>query len=137
MKIFVDTSAWYAVLVKSDTNHQRAAKYFSQELEAKKYFVTTNFILDETITRLRYDVSPEKAVEFYRLAMKAEKENTLRIVTIDYDVQEKAIEVLAKYRDHRFSFTDCTSFIVARKEKADNIFAFDEDFRVMGFNVQP
>jgi len=44
--IFVDTSAWYALANEKDINHA-LARQFSAE---NRRLVTTNFVIDETIT---------------------------------------------------------------------------------------
>ena len=50
-KIFVDTSAWYAIADPSDRNHQSALSYRNQI--ARKYkLVISNYILDELYTLL-------------------------------------------------------------------------------------
>jgi len=52
--IFVDTSAWYAVEVEDDVNHEAACKFLSIISSGKHGIsVTTDYILDETLTLLR------------------------------------------------------------------------------------
>ncbi|MBU1488145.1 hypothetical protein KKH56_08895 [bacterium] len=40
-------------------------------------------------------------------------------------------------KDQCFSIVDCTSFVIAKKLKVDEVFAFDEDFATMKFVVHP
>ena len=44
--IFVDSSAWYALVNARDKNHLAAKRF----LEASHRLLTTNFVVDETIT---------------------------------------------------------------------------------------
>ena len=46
--IFVDTSAWFAAYVPSDPQH-RAVR---EEIEAAPRLVTTDYVIDETLTLL-------------------------------------------------------------------------------------
>ena len=48
--VFVDTSAWFAAVVPSDPNHPRAANWLAANSEV---LITTDYILDETLTLLR------------------------------------------------------------------------------------
>lgn len=48
--IFVDTSAWFASVVPSDTDHQAASMWVAQHTQP---LVTTDYIVDETLTLLR------------------------------------------------------------------------------------
>ncbi len=60
LPIFVDTSAWYALLDKNDSDHASAVK-FKESLTHS--LVTTNYIADETITlsknRLGHKIATE------------------------------------------------------------------------------
>jgi len=58
--IFVDTSAWYALVDKSDAEH-KAAKKFLQALNQP--LLTTDFMADETITLVRYKLGHKPATE--------------------------------------------------------------------------
>ncbi|MBI4770640.1 MAG: PIN domain-containing protein [Chloroflexi bacterium] len=44
--IFVDTSAWLAWVNRNDPNHHRAG----QHMETRPRLITSNFVIDETIT---------------------------------------------------------------------------------------
>jgi len=59
------------------------------------------------------------------------------MVEVNGDLRKRAWEVFVKYRDHRFSYTDCTSFAVMRQMGIDKVFGYDRDFEVVGFVVVP
>lgn len=42
-----------------------------------------------------------------------------------------------RYRDKRFSFTDCTSFVVMQELKIARALSTDAHFRQMGFQAVP
>ncbi|MEH2458374.1 type II toxin-antitoxin system VapC family toxin [Nostoc sp.] len=48
--IFVDTSAWFASIVPSDTEHQAASSWVNQNIQP---LLTTDYVVDETLTLLR------------------------------------------------------------------------------------
>lgn len=56
--IFVDTSAWFAAVVPSDPNHSEAASWLTANLEP---LLTTDYIVDETLTLLRARREPTRA----------------------------------------------------------------------------
>jgi predicted nucleic acid-binding protein len=81
-KIFVDTSAWYAIADPSDNNHQSALLYRNQI--AKKYhLVISNYILDELYTLLLIHVNYNRAIEMKRKLDILEKRKILEVVWID------------------------------------------------------
>lgn len=137
MLVLVDTSAWIAVVVKSDKNHKLASGHYTHLLEKNAKLVTSNYILSETHTRIRYDVNHSKAVEFHRIISKAHREKRIVIIRVDEKLEEEAWKIFENYSDQIFSFVDCTSFAVCRKLEIDEIFAFDDDFKTMGYIVKP
>jgi predicted nucleic acid-binding protein len=48
--IFVDTSAWYAAIIPSDENHKAVSEWLDENTEPP---ITTDYIVDETLTLLR------------------------------------------------------------------------------------
>ncbi len=42
-----------------------------------------------------------------------------------------------QYDDKKFSFTDCTSFVVMRKTGISEVFEFDRHFEQMRFTLRP
>jgi hypothetical protein len=54
--IFVDTGAWFASVVPWDANHAAAVAWLGQNREI---LITTDYILDETLTLLRVRKEPD------------------------------------------------------------------------------
>jgi uncharacterized protein len=50
MLIFVDSSAWFALIVPSDVDHGRVTAWAANNRES---LLTTDYVLDETLTLLR------------------------------------------------------------------------------------
>ena len=133
-KIFVDTSAWIAVTVKMDQNHKKANYTYGRLLSRKAGLVTSDYVIDESITRIRYDSGHREALRFYEIIMKSIELCFLTLRRIDAEIWEDSIAIFRKYSDRKLSFTDCTSFALAGRLKIKDVFAFDEDFEVMGFH---
>jgi uncharacterized protein len=135
--VFIDTSAWIAVMVRKDHNNREAVACFEGLLKERIPLVTSDYVLDETLTRIRYDSGHHKAVEFYNIIKESREKGYLIMKRIDEALWDEAFEIFRQYGDKKFSFTDCTSFALARKLKVNRVFAFDEDFRAMKFTVIP
>ena len=67
MRVFVDTWAWYALADRSNRDHDLARSINNQLLDESCTFVTTNYVLDETITLIRYRVGHAAAVRFWHM----------------------------------------------------------------------
>ncbi|MEW6233622.1 MAG: PIN domain-containing protein, partial [Chloroflexota bacterium] len=61
----------------------------------------------------------------------------ITVVEVGKGVCQDAWEVFVRYSDKEWSFTDCTSFALMRRLGLGEVFTFDDDFRQMGYVVQP
>jgi predicted nucleic acid-binding protein len=130
--IFVDTGAWFAAIVPTDPNHQRAASFLATNREP---LITTDYVVDETLTLLRARGERQRAL------LLGERFFSGRLAEIYYlteeDVQQ-AWEVFSDYADKDWSFTDCASKSIIEKHKLASAFAFDHHFKQFGtVNVIP
>ena len=137
MRTFVDTSAWVALVDDSDRYHAKAKSHYLQLLKEKTNLLTSNYVLAETYTWLRYHAGHRYAIRFHEMLTAAEKLGNLRILWVDRTIADAAWEIFERYGDQVLSFTDCTSFVLARRAKINEVFAFDEDFTVRGFVTRP
>lgn len=133
--IFIDTSAFYAMEVQTDVNHVKASEV-KAEIAENKYGapLTTNYIIDEVVTLLRFKAGHKEAVEF---GNKIRSSKSLRVVRVDETLEDIAWKIFKKHREKDLSFTDCTSFGAMRELKISLAFAFDQHFAQMGFKVVP
>lgn len=134
--IFVDTGAWIAILNRRDQHYQEAVAIYNRLQQRQTRLLTTDYVIDETITRLRYDTNHSLAVMFFDRVELFIETGVLTVVEIDRDVFEKAIALFRQYDSARLSFTDCTSFVVCRENDIREAFAFDQHFSMMGINLR-
>jgi predicted nucleic acid-binding protein len=123
--VFVDTSAFIALLDEDDVRHGEAARAF-RWLAANTTLVTHNYVQVETIALARR-----------RLGVRAVQRLTdalfpvVRTIWVDEAVHASA---LAAHRSGgSASFVDQVSFVVMREHGLVTAFAFDPDFQAQGF----
>ena len=133
--IFVDTGAWIAIYKRNDRYHRAAIAIYNNFRNREIQLLTTDYVIDETVTRLRYDANHSVAVAFLEFIGNAEMAGGLIVVTIDKDLFAKAKVLFRQYDSARLSFTDCTSFVVCRENNIHEAFAFDQHFSMMGINL--
>lgn len=132
MRLFVDTSAWLALNDKNDQYHSSAS---AKSMEIRKHrieLITSEYIIDESITLIRYRVSHQAAVIFGDSLFNS---NIVRLKDVSTADRLSAWEMFRKFEDKEFSFTDCTSFVLMRNLKLQKAFTFDEHFRQMRFEI--
>lgn len=136
-KVFVDTGGWYGVTSEQDRQHAVSIVYYRNAVESKALLLTSDYVLDETLTRPRYDFGHRVAMQFWERITQAEGAGRLLVLRVDAATWNAALDIFARYEDQDFSFTDCTSFVLAQREQVDEVFAFDHHFRQFGLIVQP
>ena len=77
--IFVDTGGWIAMAVVRDQFHKQAASYYRKLSRKKAPLVTSNYVLAETYTRIRFDDGHTKALKFHSLIQEAIKVGRLHL----------------------------------------------------------
>lgn len=133
---FVDTGAWLALSDNTDSDHRRAMGFY-RSLTRGTRLVTTNYVVSEAYTWLRYRSSHRHALGFHRLLTGSVRYGATRIEWITPELHDAGWQIFEHYHDQVLSFTDCTSMVVARQQRADFVFAFDSDFSILGFDVRP
>jgi uncharacterized protein len=126
--IFVDTSFWVAARMRRDTHHDEALRLL--ERERGQRLVTSNDVRGETWTFLRRRAGHASAAAF--LDMLALTQH-VDVVTVESDVEARALRWLRQHDEREYSFVDATSFAVMRSLRLRNAFAFDGDFAAAGF----
>ena len=137
MRLFLDTSAFVAIEDLDDANHRRALEFREKLRQSKTSFrtlYTSNYIVDETLTLLRFHCGHGVAVSFRNTL---ETSNLVRVLWMTEALEKTAWKIFEKYSDKEYSFTDCTSFAVMDTEVIRNAFTFDEHFSQQGYNVVP
>ncbi len=132
MNLFVDTSAWLALYDSDDGHHKNAVKKSVDIRKRKIDLVTSDYILDESITIIRHTVSHKAAVAFGESIMNS---GIVKIVRVTDETFFGSWEMFRQYDDKRFSFTDCTSFILMKMMGTRRAFTFDRHFRQAGFEI--
>jgi predicted nucleic acid-binding protein len=125
--IFVDTSAWFATVVPTDLNHRAADEFFASAVPFS--LITTDYILDESMTLFKVRGEAHRAREFGRRIL---DEEVCRLVWVEREDVLRAWTIFESYRDKDWSFTDCVSRAVIERLRIPEAFAFDEHFRQFG-----
>jgi hypothetical protein len=134
MRLFADTGAWCALYDRSDVHHARASAFMRELKRQKVQLITSDYVLDESLTLLRFRAGHREAVEFGRWVLQSP---LVKVINVDEKIWQAAWEIFVKSDDKYFSFTDCTSFAIMRQLDLINAFAFDHNFEQAGFVMLP
>ncbi len=131
--IFLDTGFLYALVNKRDEHHQRVREvmdeYHGRDLSG--LVLTTNHVVEETITLLRSSVHRDPGIA-HDTAVAVGRELYAgafgRIHHAMPSEERAAFEYLARHRDKMYSLTDCLSFVIMDANKITEALAVDADF---------
>ena len=115
-----------------NANHEAAVQFVANLPPSR--LVTTNFVLDETVTRVRTRLGVKAALQIGKQIIDS---GEYEVVTIADSICRQALEKMRKFSDKLLSFTDCTSFVIMEEKKIRDVFAFDNDFTKAGFLTHP
>lgn len=132
--LFVDTAGWMACADGSDPAHEACRAARDTALRSGRALVTTDYVVDETLTLIRLRLSLPAAETWWRQVDASQRVRWERIDATRFD---RALELLFRHRDKDYSFTDCTSFALMRELRLTSVLTTDKHFKQMGFDVLP
>ncbi len=126
MKIFVDTSAFIAIVNPKDSHHTEAITRRKCIKEEKIQCYTSNLVLYETLTWLAIKLGPDAAVQLGEGIL--QESPHLNMLYLDREDELASLKVLKKYHQIPLSFADASSLHFIHKYQLDQVFGFDEHF---------
>lgn len=129
MTVFVDTSAWYALLDQQDAAAAEARDVFRQLATRRERLITHNYVLMETLALLQRRLGMGAARRFVS--------DLLPISEVEW-IQPSLHDIaLAGFLESRggASFVDHVSFALMRARGVSAAFCFDADFARQGFRL--
>lgn len=135
-KVFVDTGAYIALAHRDDQHHADASR--TLRALSVHHFVTTDHVIGETYTWLRYKVGSPPARAFLTRVRTASEQRRLTVVFTDASLLDATQRVLERFADQALSFTDGVSLaLLERDGSLTGVFAFDAHLILAGRPMHP
>ncbi len=131
-RVFVDTSAWVAVVDPSDSHHLTATKTYMRLLKSPVTLATTILVVAETQIWLRRRASAEVASTFLKNINESQR---VEIVYPNARLEAEAKRILRRFADQDFSLTDAISFAFMDQNGLTEAFAYDRHFVTAGYTI--
>jgi hypothetical protein len=127
--IFADSFFFFAILNRSDPQHEKAIAY-SRNLQAIR--VTTDWVLTELGDGLSRHQERECFIDLYRHILSSP---AIKVVPASRSLFEAGINFYESRSDKDWTLTDCISFIVMRDEGISRALTGDKHFEQAGFTA--
>lgn len=133
MRLFVDTWGWLTLAEPLANRHAAALRCYEEYSQSGRV-VTSNFVLDESLTlifrRLRFDVA-------YNFSKAVFESSFVAVETVTEARFRSAFELRRRFADKpNISFTDLTSIVIMTELKMVDILTADEHFAHVGLGFQ-
>lgn len=132
MSIFVDTSAFLALLDADDAGHAAVKETWTNLVRREASLWCTSYVLVETCALVQRRLGTD--------ALRVFDEDVLSVVAIHSVVEKEHREGMAaalSANRRNLSLVDCVSFAVMRSTGTKRALALDEHFSAQGFEVVP
>jgi predicted nucleic acid-binding protein len=130
-RVFIDTSAFFALTAPRDDDHHTALAIQQRLITERWRLYTTNLVLAETHALLLTRLGRTIALR----TLQRIDHSTTTIIRISVADETRAREIIIQYDDKDFSFTDAASFAVMERLRIPHAFTFDRNFTQYGLPV--
>jgi predicted nucleic acid-binding protein len=127
-KIYVDTSAFYALLDRSDRYHSQASALWPDLLHDNITLLTSNYVVWETVGLLQKRIGFEAASLWCKDIL-----GVLDVLWVDARTHQLAYELWLNLGRRRLSLVDCVSFVTMHQHEIEEAFCFKPHFTDHGF----
>lgn len=131
-ELFIDASAWLAIVEPDDNHHVEAANLLPRLLTNYQVLVTTNLVIAEAYILIRKRMGHAAAMQFLSETRDSPR---LRRISSQAELENQAESILRQYHDQDFSYADAVSFAVMRQRRITDVFTYDHHFQVLGFQM--
>jgi|FaiFalFF_MnMetaG_3_1042247.scaffolds.fasta_scaffold18458_2 predicted nucleic acid-binding protein len=130
MSVFVDTSAWYALLDRRDAHHPEAVRGLEALRRMGLRPVTHDYVVVETVALLQRRLGVPAVRDFLTGLLPVAE-----VLRVERRAFEAALSALLGAGRRDVSPVDWISFEVMRRRGIRRALAFDEDFERYGFEL--
>ena len=132
MSVYVDTSAFFAVLDADDANHNAARHLWEDLLKQEVVLVCSNYVLVETLALVQRRLGMPAVRAFQEDVMPV-----LKVRWVDELLHQVGIASVLAAARRGLSLVDCVSFELMRRLGIKTVFVFDHHFEEQGFECLP
>lgn len=129
-RVFVDTSALYALLDADDRKHRVSLRTFDRLATDAAELVTTSYVLVETHALVQRRLGMAAVADLHR-----EVSPLLDVVWVGRSLHEAGLERLMEARRQHLSLVDCVSLALIERDQLDGAFAHDRHFSQAGVSL--
>jgi len=130
VRVFVDTSALFALLNSKDAMRRPASSAWTQLAQRREDLITSNYVVVEAMALIGRRLGFPAMRAFHDDLVPL-----LNILWVEARLHQRALAALLTAAMRDLSLVDCTSFEIMRQGGITTAFAYDNHFVQQGFAV--
>jgi predicted nucleic acid-binding protein len=131
-ELFVDTSAWYPLAVRSHPDHAALSAALRERVERRERVVTSNLVVAESHALIMRRAGIAAGVRFVQLV----RASPNVVVASTSELEDAAInDWLRRYADQPFSMADAVSFAIMASRGIRDALTLDRHFAIAGYRM--
>jgi len=132
VRLFVDTSALFALLDEPSAGNRAARDGFLDWRRERTELLTHNYVIAEAAALVQRRLGANAAVDLLTRIVPA-----MQTLWVNEAIHDAAVSAFLASVSRSVSLVDRVSFEVMRRERIDTAFAFDAAFARAGFRTVP
>lgn len=132
MRVFIDTSAFLAILDADDKKHHKARTKWENLISSNTILFCNNYILVETFALVQH--------RFGMAAVRIFNDDVLPVINVEWvdgPIHKAGLSAFLMASRKKLSLVDCISFETMRYLGIKTVFTFDSHFAEQGFQCIP
>jgi uncharacterized protein len=135
--VFIDSSAWIAILDRNNPNHKISRSYYENLLNKNIRLVTNNFCVDNTISFLKLITGNEQTKKFLSIIDESVLTINLHVDWISRRIRRNAMELFLNSSNAKLTLQHFYIQESLKRKRVDFIFSFDPLLKEFDFPVMP
>lgn len=137
MKIFVDESAWIALIDNTAEYHEEVLAHFNRSLNNGDRLVTHNIAVGNAVKELTTTLDIDTAKKFYSTIEEAQAGTHLSVLWIGRRTQKEAFRLFNNSGESDLSLFDYAAIIFMKRRRIKSILTTNPAFHKVGLTLLP
>jgi len=135
--IFIDSTAWLAILDENNINYKLAREFYEKLLDQNSKLVTNSSVIDETLSALKMNFGNDFAQKFLEIVDESVLTINLKVDWISRRIRRNALNTFLKSSTADLQLRHYYINESIKRKKVDIVFSYDQDLKSFDFPVMP
>ena len=137
IKIFIDSTGWYALIEPKFEHHDSAREYYQQIIDSRARLYTNINEITMAITKIKSQCGLSVATEFSKIIDQSSLTTNLNVSWATRRFYPAALRQFFSIKQEEIEMRHCFIFEEVRKKKINLIFSFDQALKYFGIPLMP